>query len=374
MTNDKWQIGGSFMAQKPSDRNTKAQILEAYDELLEEKKAVESQLKQLQKEKKDKPAVVSTNNINPPVAAMKQPSVVSGKMTYAIDSLVKLQAGFGSAVSELSEQLTSEAAKLEALRNSVEEETQQLEELHNLEELDEDTLSSLIQSYEENSKAFEEETSQRRETLEQEIQDLRNAWEKEQEEHKRSIQERNEQQSKTEKRDAEEYEYNLTLRRSIDDDQYEQQQKSLYKNLEETKEEQEKQWTEREKAIAEREQKFEEVKAKVEAFEKEKEAAIKKAKEEGKGIANHQVKVQTDLQSKEIEGNKRIYELRIQSLEQTIQNQEARIQNLSKQLDAALKQVQDLAVKAIEGASNVSSYQAFKEIAMEQAKGQTKSK
>lgn len=362
------------MAQKPSDRNTKAQILEAYDKLLEEKKAVESQFKQLQKEKKDKPAVVSTNNINPPVAVMNQPSVVSGKMTYAIDSLIKLQAGFGSAVSELSEQLTSEAAKLEALRNSVEEETQQLKELHNLEELDEDTLSSLIQTYEENSKAFEEETSQRRETLEQEIQDLRNAWEKEQEEHKRSIQERNEQHSKTEKRDAEEYEYDLTLRRSIDDDQYEQQQKSLYKQLEETKEEQEKQWSEREKAIAEREQKFEEVKAKVEAFEKEKEAAIKKAKEEGKGIANHQVKVQADLQSKEIEGNKRIYELRIQSLEQTIQNQEARIQNLSKQLDAALKQVQDLAVKAIEGASNVSSYQAFKEIAMEQAKAQTKSK
>lgn len=32
-----------------------------------------------------------------------------------------------------------------------------------------------------------------------------------------------------------------------------------------------------------------------------------------------------------------------------------RIQNLSKQLESALKQVQDLAVKAIEGTSNVNS-------------------
>jgi hypothetical protein len=43
-------------------------------------------------------------------------------------------------------------------------------------------------------------------------------------------------------------------------------------------------------------------------------------------------------------------------------------------LDGALKQVQDLAVKAIEGASNINSYQALKEIAMEQAKAQTKNK
>lgn len=47
---------------------------------------------------------------------------------------------------------------------------------------------------------------------------------------------------------------------------------------------------------------------------------------------------------------------------------------LSKQLSAALKQVQDLAVKAIEGASNIQSFEAFKSLAMEQAKTQTKGK
>ena len=64
----------------------------------------------------------------------------------------------------------------------------------------------------------------------------------------------------------------------------------------------------------------------------------------------------------------------MQSLEQTINNQEGRIQNLSKQLESALKQVQDLAVKAIEGTANVNSYQAIKEIALEQAKTQAKNK
>ncbi len=362
------------MAGKPSDRSTKAQILEAYDELLQERKALEAQLKQLQKEKKDKPPVASDKTLHQAVTAMNQQTVIQDKMVYTIDSIIKLQSGFGSAVSELSEKLTSEAAKLEELQGLVAEETQQLEELHELEEIKEDTLDTLIQSYEDNSKAFQEELSQRRETLEQEIQELRKAWEKEQEEYKRSLKERNDEHSKTRQRDAKEYEYELSLRRSLDNDQYEQTQKSLYKQLEETKQEQEKLWTEREKAIAERENKFEELKAKVEAFEKEKEAAIKKAKEEGKGIANSQVKVKADLQNKELEGNKRFYELRIQSLEQTIQTSEARIQNLSKQLDTALKQVQDLAVKAIEGASNINSYQSLKEIALEQAKTQAKSK
>ena len=57
-----------------------------------------------------------------------------------------------------------------------------------------------------------------------------------------------------------------------------------------------------------------------------------------------------------------------------IQNQDASILSLSKQLEAALKQVQDLAVKAIEGASNASSFEVMKEIAFEQVKNQPKNK
>lgn len=360
------------MAVKPSDKNTKVQILEAYDQLAQEQKALEAQLKQLQKETKEKPQAATQKE--PQLAAINQQQVASDKMVLTIDSIIKLQSGFGSAVSELSEKLTTEAAKLAELQNSVAEEIKQLEELHDLEEIKEDTLDVLIQAYEDNSKAFQEELTQRQETLDQEIQELRKAWEKEQEEHKRTIKERNDEQSKIRQRDAKEYDYELSLQRSLNNDEYEQIQRNLYKQLEEAKQEQEKTWTEREKAIAEREKQFEELKSKVEAFEKEKEAAIKKAKEEGKGIANYQVKVKADLQNKELEGNKRFYDLRIQSLEQSIQTSEARIQNLSKQLEAAQKQVQDLAVKAIEGASTISSYQAFKEIAMEQAKGQVKGK
>jgi hypothetical protein len=361
------------VVKKPNEKNTKVEILQAYEELAQEKAALKSQIDQLAKvnnsvaQQQEQP-----KNVEPKIA-MNQPKTVQQKMNNTIESLVKIQMGFGSAASELSEQLTTQASTLAEIQESVGNEIKQLKELHNL-EISEDTLDNLIESYEENSKTYQEEFSQRYEILSQEILEHKNTWEKEQEEYKRTLKERNDNLNKNRQRDAAEYKYDLELQRKLEADEYEQGQKALYKELEELKQEIDKQWAEREKAISEREKQFEEYKAKVEAFPKEKEAAIKKATEEGKGIAYYQAKVKSDLYGKEVEGQKRFYEQRLQSLEQTITNQETRILNLSKQLESALKQVQDLAVKAIEGTSNVNSYQAMKEIALEQAKSQVKNK
>ncbi|MBH8561192.1 hypothetical protein I8748_03190 [Nostoc sp. CENA67] len=355
---------------KPTEKNTKVEILQAYEDLAKETAALKTQLNQALKDSqsaiKDKPKLQQTTTMN-------QPSTVQQKMNYTIESLAKIQLGFGSAANELSEQLTTRASKLEEIGQDVEKEVEQLKQLHNLEIAD-NTLDTLIKAYEDNSKAYQEEFSQSYEILSQEILEQRIAWQKEQDEYQQTIKERDENLNKNRQRDTAEYKYNLELQRQLDADEYQQRQKTLSKQLDEFQQETEKQWSEREKAIAEREKQFEESKAKVEAFPKDKEAAIKKSTEEGKGIAHYQAKVKADLYAKEVEGQKRFYEQRLQSLEQTITNQETRIQNLSKQLESALKQVQDLAVKAIEGTANVNSYQAIKEIALEQAKSQVKNK
>ncbi|MBD2455706.1 hypothetical protein H6G80_16650 [Nostoc sp. FACHB-87] len=359
-------------SKKLTDKNTKAEILQAYEELSKETSGLKTQLNQALKANQntnvEKPKVEQNTTIT-----MTQPATIQQKMNYTIESLAKIQLGFGSAANELSEQLTTQASKLGEIRQSVETEITALKQLHNL-EVGEDTLDTLITAYEDNSKAYQEEYNQRYEILSQEILEQRITWQKEQDEYKQSIKERNDNLNKTRQRDTAEYKYDLELQRKLESDEYEQTQKTLYKQLEEFQQETEKQWAEKEKQIAEREKQFEEAKAKVEGFPKEKEAAIKKATEEGKGIAHYQAKVKSDLYGKEVEGQKRFYEQRLQSLEQTITNQETRIQNLSKQLDSALKQVQDLAVKAIEGTANVNSYQAIKEIALEQAKSQVKNK
>ncbi|MBE9234309.1 hypothetical protein IQ231_22335 [Cuspidothrix issatschenkoi LEGE 03284] len=361
-------------AKKPTDKNTKAEILQAYEELLKEQAALKTQLEQKPTEKPSAPKPEpKTEPKTEPKIAMPQTTTIQQKMNNTIQSLANIQLGFGSAANELSEQLTTKAAKLAEIQQVVSEEVAQLSELHNL-EVSEDILDILIQTYEDNEKAYQEEYSQRYEVLSQELLELNNNWQKEQEEHQRNIKERNENLNRTRQRDAAEYKYDLELQRKLTNDEYEQEQKLLNNQLEEEKQTTEKQWSEREKIIADREKEFAELRAKVEAFPKEKETALKKATEEGKGIATYQAKVKSDLYGKEVEGQKRFYEQRLQSLEQTITNQQTRLENLSRQLESALKQVQDLAVKAIEGSSNVNSYQAMKEIALEQAKSQAKTK
>ncbi|MGK7919127.1 MAG: hypothetical protein AB4080_03850 [Trichodesmium sp.] len=365
------------MVKRVNAKNTKAEILEAFAELKKEKSALESEIQELSQEgktttktsvdlisKQPEKEVKKFMNLN---QTQNKPS-----MQYTIENLLRVQTGFGGAISELSEKLTSEATKLEEVQQQVAEEIKQLNDLHNLETLEENTLDNLIEQYEQSSKEFEAEFSDRQENLQQEIESSKQAWEKEQQEYQRSIKERNEQQNKFRQRDSETYEYELELERDLDIDEYEQNKKNLYKELEESQKQQEKLWSEREQSISEQEKEFAEVELKVKDFEKQLEANIKNGKENGKNIGNYQAKVKSDLLGKEVEGEKQYYELRIQSLQQTIQNQEQRIKNLSQQLDSTLIQVQDLAVKAIEGASNSRSFQAMKEIVLEQKNQQKK--
>jgi uncharacterized coiled-coil protein SlyX len=361
------------MATKPTDKNTKAEILTAYNQLADEKKALESEVKNIQKAATSAPPAPTVKVVKDEPKAMMNAGSTQDKVNDTIASLDRLQLGFGAAVSELSERLTTEAAKLADIRENVTTEINDLQTLHSL-TVDEDTFEQLIESYETNSKAFGEELTQQQEAAIQAVRDLAKAWSKEQEVNGITVKERIELDRKNIQREVQEYKYNLDLQRKLDREQYEQQQAALYYELAETKEIQEKTWSERELALAEREKLFHETKDKVAAFVQDKEKAIEKAKGEGKGIATYQAKIKSDLYAKEVEGQKRFYESNIESLQSNITNQEERLDSLSKQLAAALKQVQDLAVKAIEGSANANSYQTLKEITLEQAKSQAKTK
>ncbi|MDJ0744237.1 MAG: hypothetical protein QNJ32_12855 [Xenococcaceae cyanobacterium MO_167.B27] len=348
-----------------NSKSTKAEILAAYKALEKEKKALEAGAK-----RETKP----TNNGTTTKPKSHQVIGKSSTMEQTIKTLQQLQLNFGSAVSNLSEQLIAEATTLQEIQEFINQEQQQLKELHNLSKIEEDTIDNLIQQYEENSKQFQEEYSQSLENSQQEIEDLKKAWAKEKENYYREGKQRNETREKAKHRELEEYQYNLDLARDLDEEEYERQKQLLYKELEETRKQQEKQWQEKEESIAKQEEEYATAKQKVAEFEEQLKAKVKRGEEEGKGIGNYQGKVKSDLRNKEIQGEKQNYQLRIQSLEATIQNQEARIHKLSDQLDMAQKQVQDLAVKAIEGSSNRKSFEAMKEIAMEQAKTPQKNK
>lgn len=350
-----------------NSKSTKAEIIAAYKELEKQNKSLETKIKQ---------SVVDTSIINPVAKPTKtyQSDRTEPNITQTIHSLVKIKHNFGGAVSNLSEKLITEATKLATIRNAIAQETTQLKELHQLTQIEESTIDKLIIEYQSNAKKFVEQLSQARETSQQEIETLKQSWQKEQETNTRWIKTRNEEQYKAQQRAKEEYEYNLDLARDLDEEEYEQEQKLQQQELESNRKILEKQWQETETNIAKQEQEYAEAKEQVAALTAKLEAKVKQGKEEGKGIGTYQAKIKIDLRTKEIEGETENYQLRIESLEQTIKYQANRIDQLTLQLDTALKQVQDLAVKAIEGTSNRNSFEAMKAIAMEQAKTQPKGK
>jgi len=354
------------MFKKPSAKSTKATILKMYGELLTAYNKLNTEHEKLESTKQS----LETQ--------LKKASTSIGDSEdgdYTIDAVLTglngLQTGFGMAVSDLSAALTTEVAKLEALRTDVETEINQLLELHNITVTD-DTFVTLLDSYDEKSKAFVEEEKTKRKAYDEALAEKRKAWRKEQQEQARTTRERDAELKKERQRDEQEYDYTLTNNQQIDQEAYNHEQKQLYLALDETKTAKEKEWSEREEKLAEQEKEYEELKTKVEAHPDELTKVKKKAEEEGKGIARKQAKVKADLLAKEEDGHRRAAELQIEFLEETIGKQNQQISVLSKQLELALKQTQSLAVKAIEGAANSTSFDAIREIALEQAKTQSK--
>jgi colicin import membrane protein len=74
------------------------------------------------------------------------------------------------------------------------------------------------------------------------------------------------------------------------------------------------------------------------------------------------------VMKKDAEAEKRFCELRVKTFEETVAHQQAQIAALEKQLADAKQHVQDIAVRAIEGASGAKALSHINQIAMEQAK------
>ena len=352
-----------------NSKNTKAEILAAYKDLEKQKKVLESEIKQ---QAQKKPVASSAIAPTKP-AASKASQNTSQDLGKTIQSLEQIQGGFGNAVSNLSEQLIAEATELAAVKMAIATETEDLENLHQLTDIDESTIDFLLDQYQASTKKFTEEYDRQQADSDREIEALKQGWLKEQQIHHKLVTERNEDYRKTQQRDEEEYQYNLDLARDLDESEYAQQQKHQ-QQLAEKLQQQEQEWAKKEGEVAQQEQEYQAAAAKVTAFESRLQSKIKQGTEEGKGIGAYQGKVKTDLREREIEGEQQNYQLQIESLEQTIRHQATRINKLSQQLDSSLQQVQNLAVKAIEGTSNRNSFEAVKAIAMEQAKTPQKGK
>jgi hypothetical protein len=260
------------------------------------------------------------------------------------------------ALAGLSEQLAAEVERLNTIREAVAIEEKELERLHKL-DVAATALDQLVDEY-----------SRRKQELEQEIEAQRAAWEEESRTAERERKEAEENLKKQRQREIEDYEYKKALERKKAQDKYEEEQRIQERKNQEKQEVLEKGWQQREAALKEREEELARLRKESEQFPSRLQKEVERAAEEAARQAEVRFEQQTLVMKKDAEADKRLAELRIKTLEDLVAQQSAQIAALEKQLAEAKKQVQEIAVKAIEGASGARALAHVNEIAIEQAK------
>jgi len=332
-TLEKLESGEANIMTIATAKDSKAQILQNFQQILADKKKIESK--------------VETKEESTEKAKNKQLLEVAS--TYTIDRIVKgladLQLDFGSITSGLSEKLKGESSKLDELKRAIEIEAQQLQELQQIRVVA-DALHILTQEHREKLTLLEQNSANQRELIEKDTTQKRKVWEKEQQAFDIAIQEEIALTTKERQRETADYHYELERTRKVETDEYEETKRKLERELQQSTREKEKNWVEREQVLSDNQAEFEANQKKAAGFEEELKQAYVKAKEEAIQEVSREAKVKADLVDKEWESTKQGYELKAQSLQQTIERQTEQIAEISAQLQATMKQAQDLAMKA----------------------------
>jgi hypothetical protein len=200
--------------------------------------------------------------------------------------------------------------------------------------------------------------------LEAEIAARRQAWEEETLRVERERKEQDEALKKQRQREMEDYEYRKNLERKKAQDKYEEEVRAQQKKNQEQQEALDKSWQAREAALKEREDEL----ARGTRWRRSRHACKEVEAAACAPPGGRQVEQQMVLTRKDAEAEKRLAELRVKTLEEALALNATHIGALEKQLADAKQQVQDIAVKAIEGASGAKALSHINQIAMEQAK------
>ncbi len=312
-----------------SEKSKKSEVLAAYHDLLDKlKEANQNPTKSKQEEKKaiEKSSELSCDGI--------------------INSLAETKLKISKNLESLETQLLNEYKKFSDLQKSIEASKKELEELHDI-TYQAETLSALIET----QKRFKEETDQEineaRETFEEEMTKKKAVWE---EEKAATFKER--------AREEETYSYELALNRKKDKDLYEEKKQQLEKELNEKVRQTTQSLDLRESQISEKESELETLREEVTQFPEKLQEAIDKTNLETEEAVKNQYQFEMQIGQKELEGEKRLYEQKVESFLEKIKEQDNLIKTLTARVDQSGKQVQDIAVKAVEGASVLKAFAA----------------
>ncbi|MCE5328901.1 hypothetical protein LLG07_00990 [bacterium] len=341
--------------------NTKKEMIDTYNALL--KQLQEKSEAELKPEKK--------------IEEKKNREVVEVAETLSSEGVIseigRLKLEIGKKLTHISDGLEEEVSKFNQIQKAIEIKDEELKELYEIERSAE-TLAALIEAQNKKHQEFELEMAAQREELNREISTTREEWGKEKKEYEAEIKERDTSEAKRREREKEEYNYTFKREQLLARNKFEDEMAKTEKEIQLKKEYMEKELTEREKAVTEREEELAELQKKVTVFPDETKEAVNKAVKETTERITLEAKNKEELIRKEFDGERNVLKTRIESLEKTVKDQSAQIANLSVQLEKSYQKVQDIAIKSVEGSSNLKSFANLQQLASEQIRRQPQEK
>jgi len=277
-----------------------------------------------------------------------------------VEGIVQRISGLGlevaRALSDISAKLTDETQMLASVREAVALERKELERLHKI-DIAATTLDQMVQDF-----------TREKQQLEAEISSQRGVWEQESDRVERDRREQEEALKKQRQREIEDYEYKRNMERKKAQDKYEEEVRQTEKKNAEKQETLENSWKQREAALKEQEEELSRLRKESADFPARLQREAAAAAAQARSETEARLEQQTLVLRKDAEAEQRLGELRAKTLEELVARQQAQIAALERQLADAKQQVQDIAVKAIEGASGAKALSHINQIAMEQAK------
>ncbi len=309
-----------------TEKNKKSEILDAYNELLDHVKKEKHQSLQEVKVQKEKAETVKR-------ATNLDESIIS-------KNILQLKLSLTKELDTLAQKMESEYCKLIDLQSAIVIESHNVEDVYGIKR-NADSLAALLLAQ-----------KQQKATFEQEIHTTKTTWEREKESYDQQIKDFKERSKKEWAREEEEYNYTLTQQRKKDTDQYETKKQELKLELTQKKAQFDKEFAERESKLVAIEDELTSLKEQVSTFPEQLEKEVTTAKSETQERIETQYQHQIALTAKEQESERMLNSQTITSLEAKIKEQEALIKQLTHKADASTHQVQEIALKAIEGSSS----------------------
>lgn len=332
-----------------STKNTKNEILDAYNDLL----------KSIQEKKTEEPKKVQERE--------KQETVVKNAGELSNENIVKnistLKVNLAASLDKLSENFIGEFRRFEELQQAIQVEKKNLQDLYQI-SAGADSLAAMLLAQKEKKEQFEAEMAQRKadmedkirvekEKFETEMTEKRALWKREQETWQAKLKEELEDNKKAKQREEEEFQYNLKLTRKKEADLYEDKKAKLEKELAEKKVAFEKEFSLREAAVKMAETELNDLRQKTSAFPKDLEKSVETAAKATTDRLEMEYRFNKELTAKQNEGEIKLRDQIIETLRSKIKDIETSLKELSQKTATAESTVKDIAMKAIESSTKL---------------------